>query len=631
LPFCVGDLVVEERISMKKLIVLSAAFSLLWSCAVSSTPAAVRAPATVEELKAEKLKNLTKRDPRAADLFAKAQARVDKMKQANADPGLLSRLQAALDQIAFASSGMSDPRIKTDMEILEAIGKDQKVPTAEELAPLQERYKKVCSQFDDIVFNKELERAFHIHDKMVRFTALGLWDKDKISSELERIEGLIGNAPDLPYGKAQLLDTCKNKRLAFVPKLVYVGSSCQESMYLTGDRRSFSVVDEGCGASLNMEMAEHIIQGPDGKLCNLNECNDPCLGLPFSPPLSLWAKERMMEGRVPAILLKIVDSQVKESNPAFAGAAGKSDFISVADIASGKLDDYLKTNLSFIAADKMPVLLGLFSDFDREAAANSFGADGRTPFYSLLDTKLASMPESKRAEEIRKRCEKGAYTGNKGNSAELCNKYGDPAIPDGPERVRDAWKRVQKLIDGAGNSSVSLFSYAGSFHGNKNAGKFPGEADAGNQAWNKLEYYWPGPNVIDWLGINATGSDPGEDPKGPNLMEALDSFMAEQRSSSWQATPVMLVSPAPARSKAPLSESAWLTTVFTRLVPSTFPNILAVFVNIPDQITLWSVEGKSAFRSYVSSNKFYNFKLRFKNLNAPAAPASPSSPAPSGG
>lgn len=608
---------------MKKLVVLSAAFSLLIGCTGGLYPVNAKIPETVEELKAEKLANLSKRDPRARDLMSKAQAKVDQMKQSGADPALVARLQSTLDQIAFASSGLADARVKADMDVLEAIGKDHKEPTAAELAPLQERYKKVCSQFDDMAFHKDLDRAFQIHDKLVRYTSLGLWDKDKISSELERMEGMVERAPDIAFGKAQLLDTCKNKKLAFVPKLVYGGGSPHEEMYLSGDRRLVMIVDEGGGQGLNMELAERVIQGPDGKLTNLNECNDPALGLSFSPPLTLWAKTRMMEARVPAILLKLVDSQVKETNPMFAGKAGKQDYLSVADFAAGKLDDYLKTNLPLIGVDKTPVLLGVFSDFDREAAATAFGADGHTPFYGILDPKLNSMPEGKRAEEIKKRCEKGSYTGSKGTSAELCNQYGDPAIPDGPERVRDAWKRVYKLIGETGSSSVSLFSSAGSFHGNKNAGKYAGEETAGNQAWNKLEYYWPGTGVIDWLGINAVGTDPEHDPKGPNMMEALEPFMADQRTSSWQPVPVMLVDPAPGRTKMPLAESAWITTTFTRLIPTTFPNILAFFIDIPGQVTLWSAEGKSAFRSFVSSNKFYNYKLRFKSLEQAAASEQP--------
>lgn len=599
---------------MKRSAVITLSLSLLLG-AGTAIAAVSSAPTTIEELRVEKVKNLAKRDARAEELVNKAQAKCDSIKQSN--PALGARMQKAIDQIAFVGSGASDARVKADMEFLDAIAKDHKEPTSDELAPLQERYKKACAQFDDLILNKDFDRAFHISDKLVRYTSLGLWDKDKIASELERIEGLIERAPDADFGKTQLFDTCKNKRLVSLPKLVYMGDTPNEQMYLTGDRPSVALIDEGCGKPLQMEMAEHYMQAPDGKPANFAEANNPSLGIPFSPPLSLWAKTRILEGRLPVILLKLVDSDARSKDPNYASAKG--EFMTVADVASGKMDDYFKANVKELAPEKSPVMLGLFSEFDREAAATAFGADGHTPYYSILDPKLKDMPESKRNDEIKKRIEKGVYSGPKGSSPELSNQYGDANIPDGPERVRDAWKRLSKVLTESNASSIVMFSSAGAFHGNKNAGKFPDESDAGNQSWNKLEYYWPGAGVMDWLGINAIGTDPGHDPKGPNIMESIEPFMAELRTSSWLTTPVMLVKAAPFRNRNPLDEAAWVSTMFNKVVPLTFPNILAVFVDVPNQLTLWSPEGKSMFRSYVSSNKSLNFPMRFKSLGAPAA------------
>ena len=600
---------------MKKLVVSALSFSLLLSYTHKPALAAgSSAPSTIEELKTERLKSLIKRAPQVEELLQRAQSKLDQMKQAKADPELIARLRTEIDRIIFSSVGVIEARLKTDIELLNAFVKDHKEPGADELAPLQERYKKLCSQFDEMVFHKDLDRAFHIHDKLVRFTAVGVWDKDKISSEMERIETLVENAPDIAFGRAQLLDTCKNKKLAFVPKLVYLGSSSHEEMYLTADRRSVAIIDEGCGAPLNMELSEHLIQNPDGSLSNLNDADIPALGIPFSPPVSLWAKTRLLEGRVPAIQLRMVDEETKASHKAYAKSG--ATFFNAADIAAGKTDDYFKANLAYMGVDKTPTLLGLFVNFDREPAATAFGADGHTPYYTILDPKLKDLEASKLADELQKRFSKGVFAGAKGTAPELCNQYGDANIPDGPERVRDSWKRLSKIVNETGSTSVALFSSAGSFHGNKNAGKFEGEQTAGNQAWNKLEYYWPGEAVLDWVGINGVGKEPAVDPKGANIMEALEPFMAEQRSSAWQATPVMLVNLSPARAKAPLAESAWISTMFNKVIPSTFPNILAVFINVLDDVTLWSVEAKGSFRSFVSSNKFYNYKMRFKILDA---------------
>lgn len=605
---------------MKKGLFLSLTFSLAAfqfsgiNLAVNALPAT---PTTIDELRADKLGSFYKKDARAQDLMNKAQAFLDKEKQSNPDSPQTRRLQAELDKVAYTAGSDAEQRLKLDLDFLEAVGRDHKSPSAEDLAPLQERYKKLCDKMDDLIFSKDLDRLMHAHDKFVRYTAVGLWDKEKIASELERMEGLAERAGDIAYGRAQLLDSCKNKHLAHVPKLVYLGTAPHEEMYLTNDRRSIALIDEAGGRPLELELAEHIIQDSDGKLVNLTDCNNTSLGLPFSPPLTLWAKTRILDGRLPAILLRVVDSKTKNDLKDATGKEAKGEFHNVADIASGKLDDYFKANVSHLGPDKTPVLLGLLSDFDREAAANSFGADGKTPFYSIMDPKLKELSGDKLQEELKKKLEKGAFVAAKTLPAELSNQYGDAQIPDGPERVRDAWKRLSKVVTESGGSSIGLFSSAGAFHANKNAGKYAGEQTAGNQAWNKLEYYWPGENVLDWVGIHAVGLDPAVDPKGPNLMESLEPFMAEVRTSSWQSTPVMLTNLSPSRTQSPFQEANWIQTVYTKMIPATFPNILAVFVSIPNTVTLWSRDASASFRNNVSSAKTYSYKMRFKSLDKP--------------
>lgn len=607
---------------MKRRLYLSLTMSLIAvqmsgiAVGVNALPAT---PTTMDELRTDKLGSFYKKDARAQDLMTKAQAFLDKQKQSNPDSPMTRRLQTELDKIAFTAGSDAEQRLKLDLDFLEAVGREHKSPGADELAPLQERYKKLCDKMDDLIFSKDLDRLMHAHDKFVRFTSVGLWDKDKIASELERMEGLAERAGDIAYGRAQLLDSCKNKRLAHVPKLVYLGTSPREEMYLTSDRRSIALIDEAGGRPLELELAEHIVQDSDGKLVNLTDCNASSLGLPFSPPLTLWAKSRILDGRLPAIMLRLVDSNAKSDLKAATGKEANASFHTVADVASGKLDDYFKANVSQLGPDKTPVLLGLLQDFDREAAANSFGADGKTPFYSLMDPKLKDLSGDKLQEELKKKLEKGAFVAAKSLAPDLSNQYGDPQIPDGPERVRDAWKRLSKVVTESGGASVGLFSSAGAFHANKNAGKYPGEQNAGNQAWNKLEYYWPGEGVLDWVGINAVGLDPAVDPKGGNLMESLEPFMAEVRTSSWQSTPVMLTDLSPARTQAPFQEASWIQTVYTKMIPATFPNILAVFVSIPNTVTLWSRDASASFRNNVSSAKMYSYKMRFKSTDKSAA------------
>ena len=78
--------------------------------------------------------------------------------------------------------------------------------------------------------------------------------------------------------------------------------------------------------------------------------------------------------------------------------------------------------------------------------------------------------------------------------------YGDPSLPDGPERFRDAYRHIIDLSRQAGASNITWF-----FH-----------IDAAGQpeeSWNDFENYYPGDNYIDWVGISNYGAvTPDEDP-----------------------------------------------------------------------------------------------------------------------
>lgn len=598
---------------MKKLIVatsLGIAFSsgLLAPASFCAPPAPVTiGPATMEELRVEKVKRLARRDPRAQDLMPKVDAKLAAMVKANPSSPLVTRLQSAIESIVMSGGTVSETRSRADVDLLEAFVRDHKEPTNEELAPLQERYKKIVDQFDDLLLVKDLDRALKVHDKLVRYTSLGLWDTAKITSELERLEELLSNAQDIAYGSSELLTTYKNKKLASVPKLVYLGSFPNEEIYLTAERRSEGLI-EAAGGTVQLETADHVIQNADGSLADVTEACAASRGIPFSPPLTVWAKCRVLSGKVPAISFRL-----PEQNAA-------NGYV-VKDVIDGKLDDYIRKNMMALGAAKLPVLVGFLTDFDRNAAAMSFGEDGKTPYYTLMDPKLKDLSGDKLADELKKRFDKGVFANAKTIPAELSNKYGEADIPDGPERVKDAWKRFHKIMVESGGDTLAFYSTAGSFHGNKNT-KLGLDPQIGNQVWNKLDYYWPGENVLDWVGINAIGSDPSAESKTATLMDAIEPFMAEVRTSNFQSTPVMLRGLAPSTTKAPFSEAAWINSVFQKVIPSTFPNIGMVFVNIPNNLTLWSGEGISAYRTGVASNKFYKWPLRFRTM-ATASQAPP--------
>ena len=72
------------------------------------------------------------------------------------------------------------------------------------------------------------------------------------------------------------------------------------------------------------------------------------------------------------------------------------------------------------------------------------------------------------------------------------NNYGDPNIPDGPERFRDAYKHIIDLFKDEGVTNATWF-----FHVNY--------SPSPDESWNSIKNYYPGNEYIDWLGVSIYG------------------------------------------------------------------------------------------------------------------------------
>lgn len=71
--------------------------------------------------------------------------------------------------------------------------------------------------------------------------------------------------------------------------------------------------------------------------------------------------------------------------------------------------------------------------------------------------------------------------------------YGSPRLADGPERFRDAYRRIITIFRQEGANNVTwVMHYNG--------------AGSPNAAWNAKSAYYPGDEYIDWLGLSAYGA-----------------------------------------------------------------------------------------------------------------------------
>ena len=74
----------------------------------------------------------------------------------------------------------------------------------------------------------------------------------------------------------------------------------------------------------------------------------------------------------------------------------------------------------------------------------------------------------------------------------ICNQYGDPSWPDGPERIRDLYMHVIDLFRAEGVRNVTWFMYSGN--------QYMQPGIEGQGTWLHPRYYYPGDAYIDWTG-----------------------------------------------------------------------------------------------------------------------------------
>ncbi|UCH13587.1 MAG: hypothetical protein JSV22_10815 [Bacteroidales bacterium] len=77
--------------------------------------------------------------------------------------------------------------------------------------------------------------------------------------------------------------------------------------------------------------------------------------------------------------------------------------------------------------------------------------------------------------------------------------YGDAGIPDGPERFRDAYRHIIDICNANGVHNITWFFHVDAY-------------SVPEDSWNDIEYYYPGDNYIDWVGVSVYGpTESGEE------------------------------------------------------------------------------------------------------------------------
>ncbi len=594
---------------------ISSSLFICLTCALASVPQ------TMDELREVCLKQLLHREPRASDYIEKLHSKIAALRHNMTVRGALDEekaqhLELKLDEIIMSAGTLSEDRLRAAVDLLADLSGQEFVLTPSELNDVRVNYSKICALLDDQIFVKDLDDTLLLHDQFVQHVLWRLWEKRRIDRELKHLEQSVSKAAPIPYGRLELLRKLQDHKLAAPAVGCYIGTCESDGLLLSTYRPSVAILEESTGATLTLEAIQLDLVNKQGQLVDLDTANYRDVSV--CPPVSLWIKCRLLEGRIPSVNFNLPDcvpdsllaaDLVAESSRSSLLQEAPTQY-TIQAVLEGKLDDYFSKNLKLIASTGAATLVGLFGKFDH-LACSSFGADGKTPYYLLTDQKLAMLPAHKQHEEIICRLRKGAFT--KDTDSELRKYYGDPNVPDGPERVRDAWKHIRAIGTAAGAHCVSYYSDVGPFHGYKKA--LSEHPAAGVQEWNKLENYWSDSSALDWLAVSGAQLEAASGKT--NIVPPLTEFISELRTSHWHSTPVILTGIAPAH-KEPFSEIKWLGFCFQDLIPVRFPEVKACVLEFPGKLTLETPDALSAFRRAVASEKYYKQNSRL----LPSAPGS---------
>jgi hypothetical protein len=138
--------------------------------------------------------------------------------------------------------------------------------------------------------------------------------------------------------------------------------------------------------------------------------------------------------------------------------------------------------------------------------------------------------------------------------------YGDPSQPNGPERFRDAYRRIiQKCRDEGADNITWVFHV--------NDGDWP------NTSWNRFENYYPGDAYIDWVAVSSYGAQTPLDDYWPVFRESMDA--AYPRLAALSSKPIFVAEFGVTADNPLGSQPQWAQDALTDLIGFRWPRVFA--------------------------------------------------------
>jgi glycosyl hydrolase family 26 len=191
--------------------------------------------------------------------------------------------------------------------------------------------------------------------------------------------------------------------------------------------------------------------------------------------------------------------------------------------------------------------------------------------------------------------------------------YGDPTLPDGPERFRDAYRHIVTLFRAEGATNVTWFFHV--------VQQFMPEPP-----WNTFSNLYPGDDYVDWLALSTYGLPNLPDGSIMSFEQALQTFHDPAYPGTYAdlaslgSKPLALVEVGV--SEYPMKPD-WIRGMFSTLASGRYPRIAGIaWWQSTDVATRFdtSAAALQAFHDGAQSPLF-DAKPRFSGTCTPAAPS----------
>jgi len=146
------------------------------------------------------------------------------------------------------------------------------------------------------------------------------------------------------------------------------------------------------------------------------------------------------------------------------------------------------------------------------------------------------------------------------NGAGNLTGYGNAFAEDGPEKFRDAYRHIVRVMREENAGNIVWVFHADS-------------QDDPEVSWNRMEEYYPGDNWVDWLAVSVYGAQTPSEEECPEFSQLMD--VAYPRIVSLSSSKPIIIAEFGATRNSPFcNQSDWARNALSNITSSRWPRVI---------------------------------------------------------